>query len=678
MAQASLAPQAGNPESKPKMPLDRVQREAVNAPEGPMLVIGGPGTGKTHTLHARILKLLESGARGNTITYLTLNARSAEAARRELEKYTDASNIYTGTIHSMASFFLRQHGAGVLRISPNFTIWDNNDTTAIIREITQRPELELGDKVMGTEIRKLISWHAYNRALSPDQQRPTDHDKGYWYNIVDAYQAEKRLQNALDLSDLIPAAVAALERDPRARSAWNAIRTKHLLVDDFQDITPIQYKFISLLTGPTKSIAIATDPNQSIYAWQGSDHRLLEQFRLTHNRAEQHLLRINHRSVGAITDMSDAMTNCNALSGLFASYLTAIRPDGEMPRSIIYEATNRKMDQMIIDEVSEVVKQKKLQWEDIAFLYLRKDTGERLTTTLSARGIPYTRAGDTENSIHGETRAIIAMLKIAINPKDRAAFAIAASEPDGTRRIYLNPTDAKNIGNLARQNATDLVQASREYIPQLKRSSPLGKTLRYVVKTQIALARMLDDPKQTLNNICKEAQHQLHENEGSGYLPNPAPDTHRMLINSETCDRRATENNRQHLARYLELIAQAPYPEHRDAENEDPTTHRQGITLSTIHASKGMQWKAIWIIDAGEDLFPGSKVKQGTSMEDSENEEKQRLLYVATNRAADRITYCTAVINQGADRPHSHFLELVAEHLEIIEINAKEDGLMDE
>ena len=199
----------------PALTMDPLQRAAAEAPEGPMAVLGGPGTGKTHTIIARVSLLLQGGASPHTIACLTFSSRGAEELRRKLESIPStaegAPHIFVGTIHHYANFFLRRAGAAVLGISPHFTIWDQRQAVEVIAELLERNGAE-GERTPPAEIAEILDWNGRNQTSTPEEAEPPR--PAAWLDIIREYTREKRRQNTLDLDDLIPLAARAMGAGP--------------------------------------------------------------------------------------------------------------------------------------------------------------------------------------------------------------------------------------------------------------------------------------------------------------------------------------------------------------------------------------------------------------------------------------------------------------------------------
>jgi superfamily I DNA/RNA helicase len=642
----------------PRLPLDHLQRAAAEAPEGPVLIIGGPGSGKTHTLIGRIAVLLREGAPPRTIAYLSFSSHGAHEVRRQLNGLEPeaAPDLFAGTLHQYASHFLRRAGAAVLGIPPHYTIWDPQQAAETIAELARASSPE--DPEMGQEeIKELLHWHDLDRTRLPEDALPAPR-KG-WQRLAGLYTAEKRRQDTLDLGDLIPLAVRAMEIDPRLRADWNRSRSRHLLVDEFQDVTPAQYRLLQMITGPTRSIAIATDPNQSIYAWRGAEAGLLEQFQLDHQRAGTHLLRVNHRSTGALTGAAARITDHGPMRGLHHAYQSAVRPEGEPPALLNFPGPPQDMDGHVLDMAQELNRQG-YAWEDMACIYRRHLTSARIITQLVHRDIPYTLLGENRTRKSGDANCIASLLSSVLNPLDRSAFSVAASTEARTRHRRLNPHVSQEIARISREQGINLIEAAGQHLSGGRHSPPVARDLRHIVNAWKQLDRILESPEVSLYNLCRRAHGLLHDARGGRGLPVPDSQTARLLTLSETTARLPGETAREHLSRFLELLSAASQPEHRSPDNDDPFAHHRGISLSTVHGAKGLQWKVVWVLDASDHLMPGPvRDSPGAA---GNLEEEQRIFYVAATRAADRLYFCSAEgSKQELDAAPSRFLDALGD-----------------
>ena len=648
----------------PTLSLDRLQKAAAEAEEGPILIIGGPGSGKTRTLIGRILNLLKSGASPHTITYLTFNSRSADEARALIEQYTDTQHLMISTIHLYASTFLRQAGAKAAGISPSYTIWDQEQGIQILYDVlTQENRFK---NLVEKDVRSFMRWRANNLARDKFNQIPPKNADWLEYDTI--YDHEKASQNVLDLDDLIPRTVEIMDKNQDLRDTWRRIRSKHLMVDEFQDVSPTVYKLLDLMTGPTNSITVATDPNQAIYTWRGADIRLIQQFKFRHPNHFQQLLRINHRSTRSLTDMAEDMTRNQEMSGLTEPYQTPLRPAGPKAQATTYICYAQQMDEHVVRQATQF-HQQGIPYDDMAFIYRRGNTSKRLGIKLTNHAIPFTVMGEPKGEANSETRTLVSMLRSAMNPHDQMAFTNTTSELYKGKKTNLPRDLMRNITRCAKDKQSNLFDAAQEYLPTLQPANPNQRTIAAAINNFQILNQMIQDPEVTLVQITKRAHNLLHNRQAPSQVPATSQETIKLFALAEAYGRKPNETIQQQLARFLETINNASEPQHQDHTNEDPSTLHRGINLSTIHAAKGLQWPYVWFIDATDEIIPGKYADQEIKTDKGRIEEAQRVFYVASTRATDRMFYCAATHTNGEDTLLTRFIETIAEHIEFFTVN---------
>ena len=646
----------------PYLTIDPLQRAAAEAPEGPILVLGGPGTGKTHTIMARAARHLKLRISPYTITCLTFSSRGAEDLRRMMENQpltaAEAPRMFIGTIHQYASFYLRRAGYAELGISPHFTIWDQEQAEEIMTEILDRKR-DPKEKASGQEIRTILAWYGKNQTRGIDEAEAPE--KAEWVEVIGEYNRQNRENNTLGLEDLIPLAIRAMEANPEARAIWNRTRSRHLLVDEFHDMTPRQYHLLNLMIGPTKSIIAMADPNQSINRWKGADPRLLELFQLDHGvKLNTRMLTVNHRGTRTLSEASSMLTKSEKMHGLVYDYLSAIRIEGPRPTLTRFRGTVHEMDRSILNSAEQLVKQG-YHWEDMACIYRTHQTMNRMITQFSGKSIPHNILGDTQRDRNSNARCITALLALILNPSDANAFSIAAAADSASRPRRLNQTIADQVRREARADRTNLVEAAEKLIDRLSLGSSNHRNLHYVVNAWRELDRMMDTPGIELYDICRRANTLLLDAQRPGSAATEEPQTFRLMSLSQTTPRMGRENLRQLTARFLVLMASAMQPDHQATENRDPLAHNQGITFGTIHSAKGMQWKIVWVVDATDSDLPHMRWNSG----DEELMEEERVFYVAATRATDQLHFCYADPEEkGTEVNPSRFLEVFGDLLE--------------
>ena len=261
------------------------QQDAVNGPTGPILVEGGPGTGKSFVLAARAARLLAGRVDPKSIFRLTPNAHMVEEIRRTLprelrgivdgvsKEASEAVEIHS--IQDLAVLFLRHLGPASVQVSNDFKPLSRRQSEEIVRQLLSPSNLQA--RVADGDIPDILRWHRFRRSTIPETEVPGI--PSLWHEIVDLYEREKRRQNALDQEDIILLATRAIEGSPDFIRRWRETRKPHYLVDDFQNLTQSQYRFLQTLAGTNGSLVAAGESNLCIGTWWGADAGLLDRFR---------------------------------------------------------------------------------------------------------------------------------------------------------------------------------------------------------------------------------------------------------------------------------------------------------------------------------------------------------------------------------------------------------------
>ena len=625
----------------PPVPLDQHQIPAAQAGPGPVVIAGGAGSGKTQTLAARINYLLQTGHNPATISCVTTASRNGDHLRELVESYVSepeaVRNILICTYHSMASTLLRTTGAAAhLGISPHFSIWDTDQSVEVIQSLIDHEPDQL--KVPNNEIKDIVAWDGLNKArwkinssIPPKQP--------HWIDILREYNNEKKRQNVLDLNDLITLAVEALETAPNIRDVWRAVRTRNLLADDFHDLSPIQYRLLQLITGNDKSITITFDPNQSVYSWRGSDPRLINKFKMDYPSHRQFVLRNNHRQTAALHESLRSLLEDDDLEGLTPSHQQPTRPEmGAPPAGVAYTGDQAGMNNHLFDLIEADVRSGLYNWGEIAILYRRKRLGSNFITGLVSRNIPYTILGENDGPDKGITRRTVALLTLALNPWDTATFSAAATVESDDNHKGLNRNATAAIARISREENINLIRAAEQYLPSLTQGVRTYKNLQYIIGAYAAVTDLLDNPETQLHQLCTDTEELSRASRAQRYSAATPADSQasKLLTMSRNSHRQPGETLREHLARFLESLKNSSYPELQSTENTDPYAHNSGLIIGSMHASKGAQWKSVYIVNTTDAIMPGNVDRLPTQ---ERLHEEQRLFYAASSRASHKLTY---------------------------------------
>ncbi len=664
----------------PLFPLDPVQRLASETPEGPVMVLGGAGTGKTQALLGRITALLHHGERPDTISYLTPHSMAAADMSRRLRQLPEvaeayrsvlgdagreqllriagrARSVYVGTLNQYACKFLRRAGAEALNASPRFTIWDQWQASWAIKELAE--DLPGVGRLLPGDIKEFLRWHGLNQTLGA-VATPFDPKEGFWLDLRQRYTEEKRRQHVLDEHDLIPMAVRALDQNPGLREKWRQNHSRHLLVDMVHDATAAQYDLLYRMTGPTGSIAIAADPNQSVRVTQGARTDMLSRFW----NAPIHRLEHNHRSAETLSRAARSLIDH---LGLYENAPTPLKPGGQEPTLHVVPGPPQLMFDHVLQRASELTREG-YAWDDMACIFPKDDSVGDMLASLFSRNVPFEMLGaagleDTGRVRDSDARRVVSVLSFFLNPWDADAFAAAASADVRSNSPRLDPRVVREIQAYARDGEGSLVWAAMDHVQQANPSAGVQRDLTYLTKAWLQLALTLSNPEVGLSHLCWMAQEQLIDARMGVGRGAPDPRMRRLRELGDNTPRLPGEDAEQHLARFLDLLSPVLHPYRRPLDNPHPAATRRGLTVTTIDASSGLEWPVVFIMDAADHIIPGS-----LQADDVHLGEQARLFYTASTRASDRLYYCySRQSGRGFDAERSRFLASLDDQL-VVEV----------
>ena len=625
-------PKPEDPETWRIPPLEDVQRNAAESPEGPLMILGGAGTGKSHTLLARAIMLAKAGAPAGTISTITFNARASRRIRAQLQQIVGGDpaelGFFTGTLHTYCSMMLRQAGWRACGIKPNFSIWDQDQSVTTLQQIMAGEDGE-GAGIMPSEVGRVLEWISRNNCLRRDEQAPAEQES--WHQYAEQYEVEKRAQNSVDFTDLLVKGREALENDQRLRTAYASVRTRHLIVDEFQDLTAIHYEIIRLMSGPTQSLTVALDPNQSIYGWRGAAPDLMERFRFDYPNTRMCGLTINHRTTASVMRSWRAMAQHEGMTGLVDDHQRSLRPAGRRPEERPVAGNAKRQYTQIAQDIKEMIDAGEYKPEDFAVLVRRRKGLAQIALRIDKLKLPYNIVGGEEEEKDADAQAIIAMLTLATNPHNVWALRKGADCNTQKKQRNLNHRITRDIQTTAKENNTDLIEAARIVRSRLDHEAIYAQ-LTYAIDTYGEIREMMQRDTEVAKLITR-IHGRMYEASLGRQQNQMNPEVMKLLTLSHRADREADERHdtERRTVGFLERLANAADPEQESDENSDPTALRKGITLATIHSAKGLQWPVVMIADLEESEIPGAKAQEGTAR----IEEEQRLLYVALTRAED-------------------------------------------
>jgi DNA helicase-2/ATP-dependent DNA helicase PcrA len=603
--------------------LNPQQARAVEAPDGPVLVLAGPGSGKTRVLTHRVAYLVEvRKVWPRQILAVTFTNKAAREMRERLDKIlgpTRAGELTLGTFHAICARWLRRD-APEIGLSRDFVIFDEDDQQQLIKRALT--ELNIDDKkYKPSAVLNAIS-NAKNELITPEIYQPPT----YWHEMVrriyPRYQELLRQSNALDFDDLLLEVVRLFDEKPDILARYQD-RYQHVLVDEFQDTNTVQYALISRLSAKSHNIFCVGDEDQSIYKWRGADFRNIQRFREHNPGLTQIVLEENYRSTQTILDAARGVIDKNkqrTRKNLFTqrSGGTAIS---------VYEAYNQDDEaQYVVDTIRQLIKKEQFNLSDFAVFYRTNAQSRAIEDTFVRMGVPYRLVGGLRFYSRREIKDVLAYLRLVHNPHDAVSLARVINVP--TRGIGAKTIET--LDEVARQSGRTLYQL----VSDLAHSdTPLPGVSTKARQSLTAFAQLIDrwiDSPQRARSVAELMDLVLRD---SGYF---------KYVNDGTDEGRDRWDNIKELRNvasdYTEALGDDPLAHFLEdvalvADVDSLRDQVDAPVLMTLHAAKGLEFPVVFITGMEEGLLPHSR-----SLEDpDEMAEERRLCYVGITRAKDRV-----------------------------------------
>lgn len=612
--------------------LNPQQREAVEHTDGPVMIIAGAGSGKTRVLTYRTAHLIYAkGVDAFNILSLTFTNKAAAEMRHRIETLAglEARNTWMGTFHSVFAKILRVE-APKIGYPSNFTIYDSDDSKSLIRTIVK--EMRLDDKVYKPNAvlsrisgakNRLISWQAYKddpyvRADDEAAMKPKMGD------IYERYQNRLFKAGAMDFDDLL-FNTNILFRDHLDVLNKYQQRFRYVMVDEFQDTNLSQYLITKKLAAAHQNICVVGDDAQSIYAFRGADIQNILNFEKDYPDLFVVKLEQNYRSTKTIVEAANSIIDKNKAQ--LKKNVWTSNVEGDLIE-LIKASSDNEEGKIVATTIFEEKNNKQLQNSDFAILYRTNSQSRAIEEALRKLNLTYKIVGGLSFYQRKEIKDLMAYMRFTVNPVDEEAFKRIVNYP----KRGLGNTSIDKLLVAAYDHDIPLwevVQNAHSFLGG-RAASALDNFASMIKVFKIEVARK--DAFEAASTIAKQSGllRELYEDktiEGLNRYENV-----QELLNAikEYVDNE--ENEDKSLGSFLQEIALLT-----DNDRDKDTT--DAITLMTIHSSKGLEFKQVFVVGMEEDLFPSQMMMQ--SREDLE--EERRLFYVATTRAMDKLYFTYAL-----------------------------------
>lgn len=603
------------------------QRAAVVHTEGPCMVIAGPGAGKTRVLTTRIAYLMqEKQVHPAAILALTFTNKAAKEMKNRIANMVgqEAKSVWLGTFHSCFAKILRIE-AEHLGYPRNFSIYDTTDSKSLLKKIIQ--DMGLDDKVYSPNIVLNRISAAKNRLITPQeynsnpiyQQEDKDVRKPQLGEVYASYAKRCLQAGAMDFDDILLNIYLLSIHHPEAFAKYQQ-KFQYILIDEFQDTNVAQYKIITALATLHHNLCIVGDDGQSIYSFRGATIRNILNFEQDYPQLQVIKLEQNYRSTQKIVEVANAIISNNQ-----AQLKKHIWTDNEHGESIglIRAFTDSEESRLVAASIFEHRMQAQLQNDDFAILYRTNSQSRSIEEALRNSNIPYRMLGGMSFYQRKEVKDMLAYLRLIVNHNDEEALKRIINEP----KRGIGPSNIDKLLAIAHEQGITLWEAIQGVHQFL--SSRTADAIAAFANMIDSLTVMLDT-KNAFEIATEIAQQSgllrsLHEDktvEGLARYENL-----QELLNAIKAFTVNDEEGDQSLGHFLQNIALATDTEaQQDGETDC-------VSLMTIHAAKGLEFKYVYIMGIEEELFPSPMMSN--SKEDLE--EERRLFYVALTRAEKRV-----------------------------------------
>ncbi len=623
--------------------LNNAQMQAVHHLDGPCLVLAGAGSGKTRVIVHKIGRLLQHGLGPKQIAAITFTNKAAQEMRERAKALVGpkaAKDLAVSTFHSLGVRMLRADGTRV-GLKPNFSILDSDDVLGVLKEAGGST-----DNALARRWQWAISlWK--NQGLDADGAAAAASNDDERIAAVVMRRLQERLQafQAVDFDDLITLPLKLLQHDAEARARWQA-QFKHVLVDEYQDTNAVQYELLKAMVGTQTPFTAVGDDDQSIYGWRGATIDNLKRLPQDYPALQVIALEQNYRSTGHILQAANAVISHNPK--LFEKKLWSDLGDGEPVRLLECDGEEHEAERAVSRIQSLRSQGGSVKFSDFAVLYRANHQAKVFEQKLRAAQMPYKVSGGQSYFDRAEIKDLCAWLRLLVNGDDDPAFLRAATTP---KRGIGHQTLA-SLGEFASRWKISLFEAlfapSLPSVMKGKAIEALQQFGREVHQLQEQAVRAIghDAAKALLLGWLKDIGYEQHLHDGEDSEKLAAARWSNVLDFVDWIARRCggevstdgstgadTQQSVLDVAQTISVIISLA----------DRAEEQDVVTLSTLHAAKGLEWPHVFLAGVNEGLLPFKSGGEGKDdeMTPERLQEERRLMYVGITRARQTLAIST-------------------------------------
>lgn len=615
--------------------LNREQKEAVQTVTGPLLILAGAGSGKTKVLTTRIAYMIQKGVRPQNILAVTFTNKAAKEMKARLGSMIGENIVkymWVGTFHGICGRMLRENidrysFPSGKKLDKNFTIYDDNDTNAVLKQAIKK--LNLDDKIYQPKLVKSVISNAKNKMQDAYTFATfaRDFKSQKIAQIYEEYENTLNNNNAIDFDDMLMLTVKLLDHNTEVRTQYFE-RFKHIMVDEYQDTNLAQYNLVNMLytnklaeIPEERSLCVVGDVDQSIYSWRGADYTIIMNFQKDFKNTKLIKLEQNYRSTANILNVANAIIENN--TERVDKVLYSNKGEGELID--YFEAQDESDEANFI--VSKIKQDSGGNYNQYAILYRTNSQSRSIEEACMAAGVPYRIYGGLKFYDRKEIKDIIAYLKLIYNTDDSQSFRRIVNVP----KRSIGDTTIKRLQDFADREDISLFAAAQ----RIQEDNEIPPRTRSKITDFVNLITKFRDAKDNYN--LREFVTLVIEK--SGYLaelqaqntPEADADIENLQELVNVAEEFVPEEDDNVLGEFLAQVALVS-----DIDNMD--TIANNVTLMTLHAAKGLEFPVVFMAGLDEGIFPHLRSLNVPS----EMEEERRLMYVGVTRAEEKLYLTSA------------------------------------
>ena len=584
--------------------LNKEQKEAVLHKEGPCLVLAGAGSGKTKVLTTRIANMINEGIYSGNILAITFTNKAAKEMRDRISNMTNNNYAFVGTFHSFGLRIIREN-TEKLGLTSNFTIIDSDDVSSVIKKIMK--EFDISTKEYSVSyIRNKISF-IKNEMLSEsevDKYLNSPPEK-VAVKVYREYEKILKRNNAVDFDDLLKKPVELFMQNDDILDKYQE-KYRYILIDEYQDTNEVQYKLVKLLASKYRNLFVVGDVNQSIYGFRWSNYKNILNFEKDYPDSKSITLNQNYRSTNTILNAANSVIKNNIERkevNLYSTFGDGVK--------IKYFRGNDEKDEvkLVVDEIKKLL-DKGYEYNDFAILYRTNAQSRNVEDAILKVNWPYKVVGSYYFYKRKEIKDLLCYLRLISNHQDDVSLERVINVP----KRGIGDTSINNLRSIARENNECMFKCLSK--PKEVEFKKLILELTEDAKDK-DLTELIDVVLE--KSGMKEELEKEHTLEADIRLEN-------LMEFKSITENYQKETGTVNLEDFLEDISiVADQSEHETLDN--------AVTLMTMHAAKGLEFKVVFLIGMEEGIMPHSM----SLNEESELEEERRLCYVGITRAKERL-----------------------------------------